>query len=106
MAIAVEILAGRVKIGTASVSAWDYGMGVAGGDFVASADYSGPIHARLMEGERQHTAEAVRLEAYGTNGELIECELVAITDYAETVREVEIYGLDLVRYFGPEPTAR
>lgn len=109
MTIEVEILAGRVKIGTASISAWDYSMGVAGGDFVASADYSGAAHATLMEGKRQHAPDAGRLNAYALNGELIECEVVAITDYAKTVgptgREVEIFGLDLVRYFGPEQPA-
>ncbi len=102
----VEILAGPVKIGAASIKARDYGMGVAGGTFLATEAYVTSEHAALVEGERPSRQPV--LQAKAPNGEAISCEVVAIIDYSATVgedgREVELYGLDLVRYFGPEPT--
>lgn len=105
--VEIEILAGQTVIGTARVAAWDYGMGVAGGDFVASNAYSRCAHATIVDGER--ASQVPSLSAYTTDGEQIECEIVAVSDWSETVgpdgREVELFGLDLPRYFGREPAS-
>lgn len=107
MAVDIEILAGQVVVGSSRITAWDYGMGVAGGDFIASEAYSSAAHATLLEGER--APQVAFLRARTMDGELIECEFVAINDWAESVgpegREVELFGLDLSHYFGPEEPA-
>jgi hypothetical protein len=100
----VEIFAGAVKIGTAQLAVWDYGMSVAGGEFRPTDAYSACDHAAIVEGDR--TAQlATPLDARTMEGKKILCDLVALSDYSTSVgsegREVELFGVDLVSYFGP-----
>ena len=106
--MAVEIYAGAVQIGTVDLAAWDYGMGVAGGDFQPSSAYSASEYAALGDTGRLDQL-TTPLEARTVDGKRIACDLVAVTDYAASVGsegcEVALYGVDLVFHFGPEPLA-
>lgn len=107
VAMEVAILAGLIEIGTAKIAAWDYGMGVAGGAFMPGPAFAASDHAAMIDGKRVSGTRLAQLAVRSMDGELISCEFVAICDSTATVGpdalEVEIYGLDLVRHFGPEP---
>ncbi len=101
----VEILAGETVIGTSQITAWDWGMAVAGGDFTPTENYEAERHASELEGEAR--LPEARLLVRTRGGERVTCELVQVTDWSKSVgdhgREVALYGLELADHFGGPP---
>lgn len=86
-------------------------MGVAGGIFVPNENYVAERHATMLDGvELLESDRQSSLKVVSANGQMLQCEAIALIDYADYAgdqygRELTIFGVDVLAIFNDRDEA-